>query len=54
VAATHQAAVGQAPRLKIMAKLYQLFIGCPFRKNVRTNYERLKAEIEELSSRVVD
>lgn len=29
-----------------MPKLYQLFIGCPFRKNIRSNYERLKAEIE--------
>jgi hypothetical protein len=29
-----------------MAKSYQVFIGCPFRKAIRKNYDRLKAELE--------
>lgn len=29
-----------------MPKVQQVFIGCPFRKNLRANYDRLKKEIE--------
>jgi hypothetical protein len=29
-----------------MAKAYQIFVGCPFHKAVRKNYDRLKAELE--------
>jgi hypothetical protein len=29
-----------------MSKSYQLFIGCPFRKAIRKNYDRLKEELE--------
>lgn len=29
-----------------MAKLQQVFIGCPFQKNIRKNYDRLKKELE--------
>ncbi len=29
-----------------MDKAYQVFIGCPFRKAIRKNYDRLKAELE--------
>jgi len=29
-----------------MAKLEQVFVGCPFKPNVRKNYDRLKAELE--------
>lgn len=29
-----------------MPKIYQVFVGCPFRKNIRSNYERLKRELE--------
>jgi hypothetical protein len=32
-----------------MAKPYQVFIGCPFRKAIRKNYDRLKAELERES-----
>ncbi len=30
-----------------MAKLYQLFVGCPFRKAIRKNYDKLKIELEK-------
>lgn len=30
-----------------MAKLQQVFIGCPFQRNIRRNYDRLKKELEE-------
>jgi hypothetical protein len=29
-----------------MAKLHQVFIGCPYKTNVRGNYDRLKADLE--------
>ncbi len=29
-----------------MAKLQQVFIGCPYKKNVRANYDRLKTDLE--------
>ena len=29
-----------------MAKLQQVFIGCPYKKNIRGNYDRLKKELE--------
>lgn len=29
-----------------MAKTHQVFIGCPFRKAIRKNYDRLKSELE--------
>ncbi len=29
-----------------MAKIYQVFIGCPFRSEVRSKYEKLKEELE--------
>ncbi len=29
-----------------MAKPYQVFIGCPFRKQIRKNYDKLKEELE--------
>jgi hypothetical protein len=32
--------------VRVAPKLYQVFVGCPFRKNIRANYDRLKAEIE--------
>jgi hypothetical protein len=28
------------------AKLHQVFVGCPFRKNIRQNYDRLKKDLE--------
>jgi len=30
-----------------MAKLHQIFIGCPFSKDIRRNYDRLKKDIEQ-------
>lgn len=27
-------------------KTHRIFVGCPFRKNIRSNYERLKEEVE--------
>jgi hypothetical protein len=32
-----------------MARVEQVFVGCPFRRNLRRNYDRLKAEIESQS-----
>ncbi len=29
-----------------MPKIYQVFIGCPFKKTIRANYDRLKRELE--------
>ena len=29
-----------------MAKLHQVFVGCPYKKNIRGNYDRLKKELE--------
>ena len=30
-----------------MAKLHQIFIGCPFSKDIRRNYDRIKKDIEQ-------
>ena len=32
-----------------MARVEQIFIGCPFRRNIRRHYDRLKAEMESQS-----
>ena len=29
-----------------MPKIYQVFVGCPFAKEIRRNYDRLKRELE--------
>ena len=29
-----------------MAKIYQIFMGCPFRAEVRSRYEKLKKDLE--------
>jgi len=29
-----------------MAKIHQVFVGCPFQKDIRSNYDRLKQELE--------
>ena len=30
-----------------MSKIHQIFVGCPFAKSVRKNYDRLKRELEK-------